>query len=396
MRSTKHKLAWAATTLALTAGLIGVPGCFRKEPAAQDKPSPPATAHQAVRVKVIAATRQLSIPQPAQVGAYEKTDIYAKITGYVQSLGPALAPGGKPILDKGKARALDIGDPVGEGQVLARLWVPEIEKELELKRALAKQAEADVAKYEAEKVFREAELDRLEKMVKDKSIQEAVRDEKRFQRDAVLAAIGSAKARVQVALREVEYVQAMLEYASIKAPYEGVITRRLVDTGAFVQSSKPEPLFTVARVDRLRIIAEIPEAEARLVRIEHGATFQLNAAPGQAMTGKVVRFAGALDAGTRTLRTEVELDEKPTGLRPGMFGSLTIGPIMLPKSALLPDAKKPAVLVVEQGKARRREVELGPEDGGRVEVLRGLSGGEQVISDGKTPVRDGEAVEIIP
>jgi RND family efflux transporter MFP subunit len=330
------------------------------------------------------------------VGAYEKTDIYAKVAGYVHTLEPALGPDRKPLLDTdGKPRPLDMGDRVEKNQVLVKLWVPEMEKELLLKKALQKQAETDVKKYEAERVFREAELARLEKMVKARSIEEAVLDVKRLERDAAEAAIASAQARVQVAMREAEYAEELLNYASIPAPYDGILTRRLVDTGAFVQPGKSEPLFMLARVDRLRIITDIPAPEASLVKIGQPATFQVNAARGQPLTGKVVRYADALDAGTRTMRTEVELDMAAHSLRPGMYGSVTIiGAIMVPTSALVPGAEKPAVFVVEEGKARRREVELGTEEGGRVEVIRGLTGNEQVVTDAKNVAREGQPVEI--
>src|SRR5262249_14883242 len=137
------------------------------------------------------------------------------------------------------------------------------------------------------------------------------------------ADIASARARQKVAQANLEHAVIMLSYATVRAPYDGIITRRLFDTGAFVQSAgagKTEPLLTLARVDRLRLIADIPEAEAALVKIGQPATFQLNAARGQALAGRVARFADALDSGTRTMRTEVELDGPATILRPGMFG----------------------------------------------------------------------------
>src|SRR5262249_58412589 len=145
-----------------------------------------------------------------------------------------------------------------------------------------------------------------------------------------------------------------LNYATIKAPFTGLLTRRLVDTGTFVQSAatgKVEPLFTVARVDRLRIIAEITEAEANLIRLGQAATLQMNASGGQQLSGKVVRYADALDSDTRNMRTEVELHDPVKTLRPGMFGSVTImladspNSLMLPTGAPMPCRGKSAVLI---------------------------------------------------
>jgi RND family efflux transporter MFP subunit len=393
---------------------VGSLGCSNPEPAAQARPgkaeaapAAKAGADQPLRVKVVRPVREhlrrLTTPQPAHVGAYEKTDVYSRISGYVDRLGTALDVEGKPLLERdGQPRPLDIGDRVVEDQVLAKLWVPEMERELELKKARQQQARAEVRKYEAERVFLEAELTRLLQLIKNQVIQEVIADEKRLQRDTVLAAIAAAQAREQVALRETEVAAALLDYATIKAPFSGLITRRLVDTRAFVQSAatgKAEPLFTVARIDRLRIIADIPEAEAGPVKVGQTATLQLSGVAGRPLTGKVVRFADALDPATRTMRTEVELDAPPKNLRPGMFGALTIQVVDAPDALLIPTSAlrgggKPAVFVVEDGRARRRDVDVGFNDGVRVQITRGLSGDEAVIADSDPAPREGQAVDI--
>jgi RND family efflux transporter MFP subunit len=469
---TKRTVAWVGTGLALTSAaglavvfLIGLPGCTNKEPTAQappgKQPAPPAAnagADQPVRVKTVRPTKEylkrLSTPQPAHVEPYEKTDLYAKVSGYLDTFGQVRGA-------DGRMRPVDIGDRVAKDQVLAKLSIPEMEQERLQKAALVDQAQAElgqaeasltatealvdaakakveetlslVAKAEAEVAFREVEHKRHLQLFNEKVQREEVVVEKFNQLRAAQAAfraakaavvtaeanvkvaqagltkaradVDSAKARLKVAQANLQHTVILLSYATIKAPYEGVITRRPFDTGAFVQSAaagKPEPLFTLARVDRLRIIADIPKEEARLVQIGQPATLQVEGAHGQPLAGKVARFADALDPATRTMRTEVELDAPAKILRPGMFGSLTIlladfpDALLLPTSALLTGGGKPAVLVVEDGKARRREVEVGFNDGLRMQVIRGLSGNEPVIADGKNLVRDGQAVDIAP
>ncbi len=470
-QTTNRTVAWVVAGLVLTstAGLvavfvIGLPGCSGQQSAAQTQTgkqpvSPPATSgsDQTLRVKVVSPTREAlkrqTTPQPAHVGPYEKTDIYARVAGYLDTFGEIEGA-------DGKMRTVDIGDRVKKDQVLVKLSVPEMEQERQQKAALVDQAQAEqgqaeaslaaaeamvqaakakleestshVARYEAELAFRKGEYDRYDTLVKERAVRQELADEKLNQYRAAGAAhkaakaalatdeanikveqaksfkakadVTSAKARLKVAQANHEQTVIMLNYATIKAPYNGVITRRLVDTGAFVQSAatgKAEPLFTLARVDRLRIIADIPEVEASQVKLGQTATLLVNASHGQLLKGKVIRFADALDSGTRTMRTEVELDGPALMLRPGTFGSVTIllvdvpDALMLPTSALVPGGK-PAVLVVEEGKARRREVELGFNEGGRVQVIRGLTGNEQVIADGKTAVGDGQAVEVAP
>jgi len=265
---------------------------------------------------------------------------------------------------------------------------------LDAAKAKLDETGAQIARYEAEVTYRKSEYERFVTLVEERAVRGELKDEKlnlfraaQASHAAAKAAlvteqaninveqarlikaeadVASAKARLKVAHANVEHTVIMLNYATIKAPYDGLITRRLVDTGAFIQSAatgKAEPLFTLARVDRLRIIADIPEAEASLVRLGQTATLLVNAARGQQLNGKVIRFADALDSGTRTMRTEVELDGPAMILRPGTFGSVTIllgdvpDALLLPTGALLPGSGKPAVLVVLDGKAHLREVE---------------------------------------
>jgi membrane fusion protein (multidrug efflux system) len=115
----------------------------------------------------------------------------------------------------------------------------------------------------------------------------------------------------------------------------------------------------------------------------------------------VVRLADALDPATRTMRVEVEPDQGSKLLRAGQYGSVTITlanyprALLLPTSTLLTSQEKPAVFVVKDGRARRQALEIGINDGVRMQVTGGLKGDEQVVSDGKDSVREGEAVEVV-
>ncbi len=306
------------------------------------------------------------LTHPAHVLPYEQTDILARVSGYL------------------KAIHVDIGDQVKEGQKLAELSIPEMEQERVQKEALVEQAKAEVVqaeaalraadalleaakaklketrkelnKHKAELDYRRIEHQQYERLFQSEAIQRDQLEVKVKQVQAALAAyeggeaaiesaqaniqvedarrskaaadVKSAQAHVEVARANLEQVKTMLQYGVIRAPYGGVITRRHVHTGAFIQSAvsgKPEPLVTLMRVDKpFRIVTDIIEAEAGWVKIGQPATLQVKSLPGLRAQGKVVRIAGALDTGTRMLRAEVELTTTPTGLRPGMFGSLTI------------------------------------------------------------------------
>lgn len=444
--------------IALTVGL----GCSSDRPAAGPQPTKPEAARsangprQAVKVKVIRPTRQhlkrTTTPQPAHVAAYEKTEMYAKVSGYLDSFGEVRG-------SDGKMRPLDIGDRVKKDQALARLSAPEMEQERLHKEALLDQARAEVGqakaslaaaqalvdaaearleqtianvgRYEADVAYRKGEYERYLTLVKQQAISADIADEQLNRYRAAEAALRAAKAavatdranikaevaglakakanltsaeaHVRVAQANLNHAAVLLNYATIKAPYDGVITRRVFDVGAFIQSASagtPQPLFEIARVDRLRIVTLVEGADAGLVRHGQPAILQLNDYRGPPLAGKVARFADALAPESRSMRTEIELDAAMTLLRPGMFGSVTItvadvpDALLVPASVVVNDGGKPAVFVVEAGKVRRRDVELGLNDGVRVHVIGGLTGSVLVVADHRERLQEGQAVEV--
>jgi RND family efflux transporter MFP subunit len=219
------------------------------------------------------------------------------------------------------------------------------------------------------------------------------------------ADVGSAQARLKVAQANLKQAEILLAYGRVRAPFAGVLTRRMADTGVFVQSAgagKASPLFTLACAGRLRIVANIPEPDTTWVQVGQPATLRVDAVRGRMFPGKVVRLADALDPATRTMRVEVELDGSPRVLRPGLFGALTItladlpDALLLPTSALVPAGDRPAVMVVGAGRAHRQDITIGSNDGIRMQITDGLKGDELVITDGKDLVREGQPVEVVP
>jgi len=397
-----------------------------------------------VRVNTIRPAREhlnRITTQTAHVEPYETADLFARVAGYLQRIH------------------VDIGDRVKKDQVLAELWVPEMEQERVQKETLKERSQAEVgqaeaalkvaeamvtaakakteevsslvAKYEADVTYHQGEYARYLQLFKDRALQKDVVDRElnqlRTAEASLMAAkagvatteagakveqakllqaqadVASANARLKVAQADLEYAVIFLRYGKITAPYDGVITRRLVHPGAFIQSGttgKADPLFTIARVDRMRIVTEIPETDSAWVKVGQLATLKVDAARGQQLPGKVARLADALDRKSRTMLVEVELDKPTDLLRSGMYGSVTItianypDALLLPATALLAGGGKPAVMISREGQAHRQEVKLGYNDGARVHVTGGLKGAEQVITDGKNTVREGQRVEI--
>ena len=407
---------FAAIALATSIGLVGC-----RQPTERVPPSEPA-AMETVKPKRASLPR--IVEQPGTIQAYEETHLYARVSGYVKlprdAEGRILSDIGRKI----RGAKLDkTGMEIEPGDVLAELAVPELEQEVKQKKALTRQAEAEVdqsqkavAALEANiaamtavvveaKALQErweSEFKRIAKLVKDDVVAIQARDETEHQlkaagarvssaeaavrkakadRDKGMADVKAAEAKVDVTKAEAGRAETMLGYAKIRAPYDGIVIARRANTGDFVQPNggKGEWLFTVARLDPVRVVITIPEVDAGLIQIDQ-AEVKLSIPaltdPGLPATIKITRTSWALEPGTRTLRAEIDLPNTDGRLRPGTY---VVAKLFSPR----PEAwTLPATSVIkqgdamncyqidEEGKATRRAVQVGRSDGNLIEVLR--------------------------
>jgi RND family efflux transporter MFP subunit len=225
------------------------------------------------------------------------------------------------------------------------------------------------------------------------------------------------KARADIAVAEAEQgrVAALLGFARLPAPYAGVVTRRNVNTGDYVQpptSSKGEPLFVIERRDLMRVFVEVPEADARWVSKGTKARIRIADLPGQPLTG-------ALDRTTRTLVAEIDLPNPGDQLRPGMYAYATLSAelpnvLTLPSTAIVTQGDvlqgyQTYCFVVEEGKVRRTGIEIGARGTDRVQVLKkqtrpakkgeegrweDFTGEERVVSSNPGSLTDGQQVTV--
>ncbi len=290
---------------------------------------------------------------PATVEAFEQTDLYAKAAGYLTDV------------------KVDIGDHVTAGQVLAVIDVPELQTELleakamlNAKKQLLAAAEAgikqvamslevakhQVAKYKADAQFQEITLKRQQELFSGKAITDQQLDEVRNKSIAAAADVGVAEAKVaaadadvvgsranrdvaaaqvDVAAAQIEKIATLLRYASITSPYDGVVTRRLVNRGDLVQAAtatRTGPLFTVLAVHKVRIFCEVPQEQVGIVAKDTAAAIKISGIGGEAIAGRVTRMSGALDPTTRTLRVEIDLLNPGEKILPGMYAQVTLTP----------------------------------------------------------------------
>jgi RND family efflux transporter MFP subunit len=372
--------------------------------------------------------RQMSreLRMPATLVADEQVDLFAKASGYVAKI------------------EVDIGSPVTQGQALVTLQIPEMNEELNQARAVlqAKQAKADAAaakvaqadhaiqtsearlqRAAAEHALSRLNRDRQEELRAANAVPEQALDEAKSQHAiseaqlqiaraglsnsqseklAMQADEAVARAEVSIAQANVARLDTLMSYATIRAPFDGIVTRRMVDRGAFVRSAAngaTMPLLTAAKVDRIRMRLDIPEIDSPDVRRGTAVRVVIRALGGEPMDATIARVAGAIDPQTRTMHCEVDLDNAAGKLLPGMYAKVTVmlesrQALMVPSKAIRVKDRVLSVLIVDGGKARSVPIEVGYDDGIWAEVVSGLSGGETVITAATGAVSNGSAVQV--
>jgi RND family efflux transporter MFP subunit len=320
-------------------------------------------AQQPVVVRTVAPEQRaftLSSTQPGTAEAFYEADLGAKVSGFVSEL------------------SVDVGTRVRAGQVLARLAVPE----------LAEQRNAARAQVTALR----SEYERTETLASRNSVTQK--------------ALTEAKSRLDAGIAAEAEVAAQIEYATIEAPFDGVVTARTIDPGDMVyQASSPkgssQPLLKVAKLDVIRLKTYVPEREAVWADKGDAATITFDALPGQVFTGSIARLSGAIDPATRTMLAEIDLPNVDGRIRPGLYGQVRLtlerreASLALPAAAVQFRDGAAFVFVAAAGDvARRTPVQIGLNVDGWVEIRGGLHGDERVVTGSPPGLADGAALRI--
>lgn len=311
--------------------------------------SQPAPVQSVETVRPIRADIARSFNTNGTMEAFETADLYPKVSGYLAEVHA------------------DIGDKVRRGQVLAVISLPEMEKELA-------EAEATVAAKRADLALQQSTLQRQESLLKIQGTAQQTVDEAKSKAGAAVAAVDLAAATA-------EKIRTMLGYSRIVAPFDGVVARRQVNRGDFVQSAsagRTTPLFTVQRVDVIRVFCNVPESDVSHLRVGMRASVKPYGLE-KPIAGKVTRFAGRLDPETRNMRTEIDVPNPGGLLYPGMYAQVSLETELhqnvhtLPVSSVGTDPNGKFVYAVQQGRIVRQPIQTGMMEGGMVEVLGGIA-----------------------
>jgi RND family efflux transporter MFP subunit len=307
---------------------------------------------------------------PGTVQAMREASLYSRSSGFVRRFHA------------------DIGARVRQGQLLAEIETPEVDQELASARASLGQVRAAYS-------LARTSLDRWQAMVKDSAATRQELDERQ-------AAFNAAAANVAAAEATSRRLQEMQSFGRVVAPFTGTVTARNVEVGQLVSPAQgARPLFVLAQADTGRVMINVPEGAA--AQVHAGATAQVivRGLGGPPLTGRVVRTAGALDPSTRTLLTEVDVPNATGTLLPGMYAqirlsvkNLTPG-LLLPANALITGASGSQVAIVRGGRIHLTKIEIGRDLGTDLEIISGLTEGDEVVINPSDEVVEGAAVKVV-
>jgi membrane fusion protein, multidrug efflux system len=334
------------------------------------RPVDPMTTPEEPTVTVIRPQRGdlvRTIALPGDVVGYYETALHSKVTGYLKTI------------------SVDKGDRVKAGEVLAQIEVPELNSNL--RRAEATQQIARIT------------YDRLKKVQQEDPRLVSQED------------VDLAYAKYQETAAALDALQSMFNYTKIVAPFDGVITGRFADPGALIRAGGGDfgvdetsgiispgategagghrggggPILTMAKIDKLRVYVYVPERSYPFIHMGAPAALRFDEFPNRVFSGKVVRFASSLDLTTRTMLTEIDIDNPDSTVYPRSYAHVTLnlvrhsGVLELPVTALGTSQNSSTVMLVRNGRLVEHAVETGINDGTYVEITSGLDSNSLVL-----------------
>jgi len=309
---------------------------------------------------------------PGTLQAYVESPIYARTNGYL------------------KKWYRDIGSRVRQGELLAEIDAPEVDQQLV-------QAKADLETAKANSNLSRITATRYEELIKTDGVSKQEVDNATGDYAAKQAAQASAAANVK-RLEELE------SFKHIYAPFSGVITRRNVDIGTLINAGNggaTQQLFFLAQTDPIRVYVNVPESAAPSIRPGLAAYLELTQFPGRKFQGQVVRTAEAIDPGTRTLLTEVDVPNKSGELLPGGYAQVHLNVqiggtrVQVPVNALLFRSEGLRAVVIDQNhKTRLQALTIGRDFGTSLEVLQGLTPNDWIVINPPDSLEDNQQVNV--
>jgi len=392
----RRSLAVAGFTVLSTLVCFISIGCKNSD--SQEKAAEPAGASVA---RVTRQNLSSTLTVAGQFQPYQEVDLHAKVSGYIRRIN------------------VDIGDRVHAGQVIATLEVPELNAQLVGAQAEVRHSQSEIARAKSEVAGAESSHAALHDaymrlaqaakqrpgLIAQQELDDALAKDQNSEAsvNVAKAALEATEEQLGVSNADKQRVQALSNYSVVTAPFSGVITKRYADTGSLIQAgtasnTQAMPVVQLAQSDVLRLRMPVPEEDVPY--IQDGGTVQVRVqATGKTFTGRVVRFARALDPATRTMVTEVDVANPTLELSPGMYAESVISlqqrknVLTVPIQAVVQGDSQFYVLALDADhRVHKKIVTLGVQGADKAEITSGLTEGEVVIVSAQANYQVGQQV----
>jgi RND family efflux transporter MFP subunit len=335
-----------------------------------------------VRVAAVRASdSKMTVSLPATTTAFEAANIFARTSGYIEK------------------RYVDIGDRVKVGDLLAEITAPELDHQIAQAKATLEQNKATLQQTQASRELADVTNARDSKLVTQGWLTRQQGDNDRLTLQAQQAAVGVAESNIAAQEAQIRILGQEKAYQRVVAPFDGVITQRNIDNGSLVQSQSTF-MYALMHSDVIRTQMYVPQDAAFGVAPGVDAVVRVPEIPDRAFPGKVTRTATALQPGSRTLLTEVDVPNPDGALSPGIYCTVELliprktPSMIIPADAVVFDENGLHVSVVENGIVHLQKITVARDFGIEVEVHRGVKPGDQVILNSMVNLSEGSKVAV--
>jgi RND family efflux transporter MFP subunit len=335
-----------------------------------------------VRVAAVrAGDSKITVSLPATTTAFEAANIFARTNGYIEK------------------RYVDIGDRVKAGALLVEITAPELDHQITQAKATLAQNQATLQQTQASRELADVTNARDSRLVKQGWLTLQQGDNDRLTLRAQQAAVVVAQSNIAAQEAQIRVLEQEKAYQHVIAPFDGVITQRNIDNGSLVTAGSTF-MFTLMHADVIRTQLFVPQDEAFGLAPGVDAVVRVPEIPNRSFPGKVTRIASALQPGSRTLLTEIDVPNPDGALSPGIYCTVELfvprktPSMIVPADAVVFDQNGLHVAVVENGTAHLQKITIARDFGTEVEVHDGVKPGDQVILNPMINLTEGNKVAV--
>jgi membrane fusion protein (multidrug efflux system) len=338
-------------------------------------------AQNAELVSVVSKPLSQTVELPGQLEPFLSVALHARVSGYVESV------------------LVDRGSNLKAGDTLIQISAPEIKAQIAEAEAKVQAAQAELVQSQAQLEALRATYDRLKKASETPG---AVAGNELIQADKQIAAtqalMHAREQAIQSAQASLRAQQDLAAYLTLTAPFDGVVTERLVHPGALVGPNSDAALLTIQQVVQLRLVVPVPEENVGAIADNATVSFTVPAYADRSFSGKIARRANVLDPRTRSMPVELDVVNRDGALAPGMYASVkwpvhrARPALMVPRTSIVTTTERTFVIRDRNGNAEWVDVKPGSAQGDLVEIIGSLKAGDKVVRRGTDEIRPGAAL----